>query len=201
MSLTKSLQETFVNEYKGVKNADYNYRKIYLDKLVVFRREKLAVVKLEKPSNLARARRLGYKAKQGVTVVRARVRKGSGLHRRVKKGRRPKRMGKNKLTRVVSIKRIAEQRASRKYPNLEVLNSYFVGMDGQKKYYEVILVDPMHPSIQKDKELNWIALKTQKGRAERGLTSAGKKGRGLRKKGKGSEKARITVKRKYKKGK
>ena len=33
----------------------------------------------------------------------------------------------------------------RKYPNMEVLNSYWVGQDGKQKYYEVILVDGHHP--------------------------------------------------------
>ena len=42
---------------------------------------------------------------------------------------------------------------------------------------EVILVDKHHPVIKADKSINWIT--TQRRRAFRGLTSAGKKSRGL----------------------
>jgi large subunit ribosomal protein L15e len=87
-----------------------------------------------------------------------------------------------------SIQRIAEERTAKRYPNLEVLNSYYVGEDGKYKYYEVILVDPAHPVIKSDTKINWIL--SQKGRVYRGLTSAGKKGRGLLNKGKGAEKVR-----------
>ena len=71
-------------------------------------------------------------------------------------------------------------RAARKYPNLEVLNSYYVGESGKYKWYEVILVDPHHPVIKSDPKINWICRPCNRGRAFRGLTSAGKKARGLR---------------------
>ena len=83
---------------------------------------------------------------------------------------------------------IAEQRANKKYVNCEVLNSYYVAEDGQHMWYEVILIDRAHPQITSDTDLNWISYKT--GRAFRGLTSAGRKHRGLRNKGKGAEKLR-----------
>jgi len=89
-----------------------------------------------------------------------------------------------------SIKRIAEERVARKYPNLEVLNSYWVWEDGKFKFFEVILVDPNSPSIKNDARINWICEKQHTSRVFRGLTSEGKKTRGLRVKGKGSEKAR-----------
>jgi large subunit ribosomal protein L15e len=47
----------------------------------------------------------------------------------------------------------------------------------------VILVDPFHKAIRRDARVNWIAAPTQKHRELRGLTSAGRSGRGLRKKG------------------
>jgi large subunit ribosomal protein L15e len=78
------------------------------------------------------------------------------------------------------LQRICEERAARKFKNLEVLNSYWVGHDGKHAFYEVILVDRNHPAIKSDKKINWICKK--RGRAARGLTSAGRKGRGLRKK-------------------
>lgn len=102
-------------------------------------------------------------------------------------------MGTAKITMAKSIQRIAEERAGRRHPNMEVLNSYWVGEDGRSKYYEVILVDPHNPSIRRDKELNWLRRPGHKRRVVRGLTSAGKKGRGLRRRGKGAEKVRPSI--------
>ena len=185
MSFTQQLTKTFEKEYAKEKG----FADIYRQRLIEFRKEKESAVRVERPTNLARARTLGYKAKQGFVVVRVRVRKGGGVFHRPAKGRRPKRMGVTKLTRNISIQTIAEQRASEKYPNLEVLNSYWVGEDGQKKYYEIIMVDTSNPSILADRNVNWICKSTQRGRVERGLTSSAKKARGLRNKGRGAEKA------------
>ncbi|MEM0334146.1 MAG: 50S ribosomal protein L15e [Thermoplasmata archaeon] len=138
-----------------------------------------AVVRIERPTRLDRARALGYKAKQGIIVVRSRVRRGGLNKPAIRAGRRPKRKGILKITMKKSIRRIAEERAAKRYPNMEVLNSYYVGEDGLYKYYEVILVDRSHPVILNDKNLSWIT--EQKGRVYRGKTSAGQKGRGLRK--------------------
>lgn len=158
-------------------------------RLVEWRREQ-AVTRIEKPTRLDRARKLGYKAKQGFIVVRVRVRRGGLRKKRPSSGRRPKRMGVRKYKPAKSLRLIAEERAARKYPNMEVLNSYWVGEDGRYKWFEVIMVDPNHPAIKADKDINWICEKQHKGRAFRGLTSAGKKVRGLRRKGRGAEKAR-----------
>ncbi len=146
--------------------------------------------RVEHPTRLDRARTLGFKAKQGYIIVRTRVRRGSLRKHRIKKGRRPKRKGITKITAAKSIQRIAEERTSKHYPNLEVLNSYWVGQDGRHKYFEVILVDPHHPVIKSDPKINWICEPQHKRRVQRGLTSAGKRGRALHKKGKGVEKAR-----------
>jgi large subunit ribosomal protein L15e len=102
-------------------------------------------------------------------------------------------MGKNRSTAGKSIQRIAEERASKKFPNMEVLNSYWVGQDGKLKYYEVILVDGSHPSIKSDRNLAWAADPVHHGRAERGRTSAGRKGRGIRTRGRGTEKTRPSI--------
>jgi large subunit ribosomal protein L15e len=102
-------------------------------------------------------------------------------------------MGKNRSTAGKSIQRIAEERASKRFPNMEVLNSYWVGQDGKLKYYEVILVDGSHPSVRSDKNLAWVANSTHRGRAERGKTAAGRKGRGMRTKGRGTEKTRPSI--------
>ena len=82
----------------------------------------------------------------------------------------------------MSYRWIAEQRAQKKFPNLEVLNSYNLAKDGKHYFYDVILVDYSKPEIKNDKTMNWITKKTNRHRVHRGLTSAGKKSRGLRNK-------------------
>ncbi len=137
--------------------------------------------KVEKPLRLDRARALGYKDKQGIIVVRVRVRRGGHKRPRPNKGRRSARMHTNKNLRM-NYQGIAEQRVARKYINMEVLNSYQVGKDGMNYFYEVILVDPERREIQTDKNLNWVCTRKSKNRALRGLTSASHKSRGLRSK-------------------
>ncbi|MEO2117509.1 MAG: 50S ribosomal protein L15e, partial [Methanocaldococcus sp.] len=160
-----------------------------------------AVVRIERPTRLDRARALGYKPKQGIIVVRVRVRRGGLRKPRPKNSKKPATLGVNKITMGKSIQRIAEERAARRYPNMEVLNSYWVGEDGKYKWYEVILVDPYHPVIKADPQLNWLCTGKHRGRAFRGLTSAGKKGRGLRNKGIGAEKVRPSIRAHGRRGK
>ncbi|MFZ8795498.1 MAG: 50S ribosomal protein L15e [Acidilobaceae archaeon] len=147
-------------------------------RLIEWRRQP-SIVRVDTPTRLDRARELGYKAKQGVIVVRVRVRKGGRRKPRPNKGRRPKRMGVYGFAPAKSLRLIAEERAQAKYMNMVVLNSYYVGEDGRYKWYEVILVDPNHPSIKSDPELNWVCSGKHRGRPFRGLTSAGRKMRGL----------------------
>jgi large subunit ribosomal protein L15e len=191
MTFTKLYKEVTKKIASKIKEKGIDYRSIYQQRMIEFRKERKSVVRVEKPTNVVRARTLGYKAKQGVFIVRVRVRKGSGLFRPVHKARRPKRHGFKKLTRRISIQRIAEQRASSRFTNAEVINSYWVGEDGKAKYYEVIMADKGIATVKNDKDLSAIVKKT--GRAERGLTSAGRKGRGLDKKGNGTEKIRPSI--------
>jgi len=156
-------------------------------------RDQGAIERIERPTRLDAARSQGYKAKQGVVVARVSVRKGGSRKSRFTAGRRSKRQGVNRLSRRKSIQRIAEERCTRKYPNLRVLNSYWVGADGSQIWHEIIMLDPNHPAIQNDDDLNWICDDTHENRALRGLTSAGTQGRGLGSKGKGSEHARPSV--------
>jgi len=146
-----------------------------------------AIERVERPTRLDRARELGYKAKQGVVVVRVRVPKGTARKQRHKAGRRSKRQGVRRITRAKNRQRIAEERAGRKYPNLRVLNSYSVGEDGSRKWFEVILLDSEHPAIENDDDLNWICDDVHRGRAYRGLTSAGDRGRDRSGRGTGQE--------------
>jgi large subunit ribosomal protein L15e len=150
-------------------------------------------VRVEHPLRIDRARELGYRAKPGYVVVRAKVRRGGRRKPWPMGGRHPKRRGMNKITMGKSIQRMAEERVSKRHPNMEVLNSYWIGEDGGHKYYEVILVDPQHPAIKNDPKINWICEPQHRGRAFRGLTSAGRKGRGLMYKGKGSERSRPSI--------
>lgn len=135
-----------------------------------------AVERLDRPTNPSRAHALGYKAKQGFVMARVRIKKGGRRKPSTRKGRKPKSSGVF-FTPETNKQAIAERRVADKFPNLEVLNSYNIGEDGKHKFYEVILVDKHHPAIKKDKERNWIV--SQRRRAYRGLTSAGKKARGL----------------------
>jgi large subunit ribosomal protein L15e len=77
---------------------------------------------------------------------------------------------------------VAELRAAGKHSNLVVLNSYLLAKDGKHAFYEVIMVDPAAPAIKSDSTLTWITRPLQHSRVHRGLTSAGKKSRGLRSK-------------------
>ena len=164
-------------------------------KRYVLWRKQPVILRIRRPTRLDRARALGYKAKTGYIIVRTRVRRGSRRKARPKMGRRPKKMGFKKYTPKKSLRVIAEERVARKFTNMEVLNSYWVGQDGKWKYYEVILVDPVSPSVVNDPKINWIGEPQHKKRVHRGLTSAGKKSRGLLNKGIGAEKIRPSIKR------
>ena len=136
------------------------------------------VVRVEKPTRLDRARALGYKAKHGYVIARVKI--GKGGRRRIKygrRGRKPTSMGLTHFTHGKSLQLISEEKAARRFRNMETLNSYYVGEDGQYKFFEVILVDPSNPEIMSDKRVNWIV--KSKRRVFRGLTSSGKKVRAL----------------------
>ncbi len=182
-SMYKYIEEAWEQPREGYVN------ELRIERLKEWRREN-NFSSIERPTRLDRARKLGYKAKQGYIVVRGRVRRGGRRRSRPRGGRGPTRMGFKKLTPRKNIQRIAEERAAKKYANLEVLNSYWVADDGRYKYYEIIMVDPHHPVIKSDPKINWICDSHHRGRTFRGLTSSGKKSRGLRKKGKGAERSR-----------
>ena len=142
-------------------------------------------------------------------IYRVRVRRG-GRKRPVPKGAtygKPTNQGVNQLKYQKSLRVTAEERVGRRCANLRVLNSYWVNQDATYKYYEVILVDPQHSTtpqstprplfchflfgvvvdadmldaIRRDPRINWICARTMKHREARGLTSIGKKSRGIKK--------------------
>ncbi|KFX94172.1 hypothetical protein O988_06437 [Pseudogymnoascus sp. VKM F-3808] len=134
-----------------------------------------------RPSRPDKARRLGYKAKQGYVIYRVRVRRG-GRKKPVSKGAtfgKPTNQGVNQLKYQRSLKSTAEERVGRRCANLRVLNSYWINQDSTYKYFEVILVDPQHKAIRRDPRINWIVAPVHKHRESRGLTATGKKSRGL----------------------
>jgi large subunit ribosomal protein L15e len=122
------------------------------EKAVIWRKQN-AVTRVDKPSRITRARRLGYKAKQGITVVRMRVGTGGMRKQRPRGGRRPKHLGVTRIKAAVSMKQVAERRVLERYPNMKLLGSYFLYKDGMHYWFEIILADPSHQSIAKDKEL------------------------------------------------
>jgi large subunit ribosomal protein L15e len=167
MGAYKYIKETLENEYK-TRSPEYRAR-------VIRWRKEPTITRVERPTNLIRARSLGYKAKQGIVV--ARVKMGKGRRKRVSphKGRKAK---TNYMYDALdkSLRMVAEEKASRRFSNMEVLNSYWVGEDGQFKYFEIIMAERGNPNLP-EYMANEIA---NKGRAFRGLTSAGRKVRGLR---------------------
>lgn len=74
-----------------------------------------------------------------------------------------------------------QERAGRYCGSLRVLNSYWVAEDSTYKFFEVIMVDPVHNAVRRDPRINWICKPVHKHRELRGLTAAGRKNRGMRK--------------------
>ncbi|KAH0507542.1 60S ribosomal protein L15 [Microtus ochrogaster] len=183
-------------------------------------RQLSALHRAPRPTRPDKARRLGYKAKQGAwwpemsrvgdpwfphppavvtssvlsltcrrwvcpcpgyVIYRIRVRRG-GRKRPVPKGAtygKPVHHGVNQLKFARSLQSVAEERAGRHCGALRVLNSYWVGEDSTYKFFEVILIDPFHKAIRRNPDTQWITKPVHKHREMRGLTSAGRKSRGL----------------------
>ncbi len=157
MGAYKYIVETLQKQYKE-RSESYRAR-------IMTWRAGPAMVRVDVPTNLPRARILGYKAKQGYIVVRTRVDKGRRTRRRSSGGRKHK----NYYLFVqpqMSHQAIAEQRVNRIYRNMEVLNSYWVGEDGNYKFFEIILADSSKPTVN-------VSSAIRQGKAFRGLTAAG----------------------------
>lgn len=174
-------------------------RALWQERLINWRKGD-SVVKIENPTRLDRARSLGYRAKTGFIIARVRILRGGRQRLKRRKGRRSKHSGRKKIL-GKNYQWIAEERANKKFVNLEVLNSYYVAEDGKHYWYEVILVDPERPEIKNDHKINWICSEKNRGRVFRALTSAGRKSRGLRSKGIGAEKIRPSLRASDRRGK
>lgn len=160
-----------------------------------------AIHRVPRPTRPDKARRLGYKAKQGFVIYRVRVRRG-GRKKPLRKGinnGKPVNAGINKIKWKRNLRSLAEERVGRKCGGLRVLNSYWVAQDAAHKFYEVVLVDPMHKVIRDDPRINWLCAPVMKHRELRGMTSAGRQHRGLRHKGHKSNHMRPSVRAVWKK--
>lgn len=126
------------------KNSQKDLKDLSRQRLIEWRTQK-TVERVERSTRVDRARALGYMAKQGYVLARVKVWKG-GRHRTLygRRGRKPSKSGLVKYTSKKSDAWIAEEKAGRRFPNLKVLNSYQVGEDGRRKWFEVVLVDPNH---------------------------------------------------------
>ncbi len=182
MGAYKYIRETIQNEY--------HTRDAVLRGKIIQWRKSDAVVSVDHPTNLPRARSLGYKAKPGIVIVRVRVRRGLSKREKPSRGRKPSKYGRFFAYRK-SMQAIAEERAQRRFSNCEVVNSYYIGEDGEYKFFETILADRENPSIKNDPYYGKIV--AQRGRVYRGLTVGGRRHRGIMAKGFGSNIARPSV--------
>ena len=140
------------------KKTEKSFLEDIIQKKVIKWRKSPVIERVNKPTRPDKARRLGYKAKQGFICAKVKIRKGGARKQRPRSGRRPKAMGVKKFTRAKSLKKIAQERVLKKYPNLNLINSYWLYEDGKHAWYEVIMVDPTSLVIRKDK----TAIKTEK---------------------------------------
>jgi len=108
------------------------------------------IARIERPSRLSKARMMGYKAKDGVVVVRIKLRRGGMRRPRPTSGRRSKHMGVLRMKSDEPVQRVAERRVLEKYRNLRLLGSYLYWQDGKHSWFECILIDPLNPSINSD---------------------------------------------------
>ncbi len=160
---------------------------VYKGRLIKFRRQPV-FLRVDNPTRLDRARALGYKAKEGFLVVRIKLRRGGKQRPQLKRGRKSRNYYVHRSL-SKNYQWIAEERVNKKYPNCEVLGSYFVIKDGFYNWFEIILADRI--KVSKYKGMEW--LNSGRGRVYRGKTSVGRKSRGLRWKGKGAEKMRPSL--------
>ena len=159
-------------------------------------RHQHTIVRCRRPTRPEKARALGYKTKHGYAIFRVRIRRG-GRKRPAHKGityGKPSTAGVTGRKLSKNNRAVAEQRLGKKIGNVRVLNSYWVNEDSTFKWYEVIAVDPQHKTIRNDPRINWVVNSVHRHREQRGLTSAGRKGRGLRHKGHKANKLRPSYK-------
>lgn len=127
-------------------------RKLLMPRLVEWRRAP-AIVRVEKPTRIDKARKVGYKDKPGVVVLRVRLGRKAMRRSRPRAGRRQKALGTKKRKVGLNYVEVAINRAKKRYPNLVTLGGYKLFEDGRYIFIELICVDPSAPQIRSDKEL------------------------------------------------
>lgn len=160
---------------------------VYKERLIKLRRAP-TVHRVENPTRPDKARQYGYKAKKGFFVVSVKINRGGKKRHHLMSGRKPVK-SHSQLLLSKNHQTIADERASRDFPNAEVLGSYWIAEDGLHVWYEVVLADRNQVSTYKGYE--WLT--NTRGRAFRGITSSSRRSRGLRHKGKGAEKLRPSL--------
>ena len=164
MGIYKQLRELWRSE--EIKPILRNY-------MIQWRKEP-TVVKLKRPTRLDRAHSIGYKAKKGFFFARIRISRGGRKREKFKGGRRSKHMRRIKVLKM-NYQWVAESRINKKFPNCEVLNSYFLAKDGRHYWFEVLLLDP--EIVKHYSNYEWLAKNKNRKRVFHGKTSAAKRSR------------------------
>jgi len=140
MSATKYIRESFRKTMAERAPA-------YKARLIKWHKQS-PVVRLDGPTNIPRARGLGYKATKDILVVRVRISKGKRVRRRADLGRKP---GKNRkeVNPGAPLSYYAVIKAANRFSNLSPLGVYLAGETGTDKYFEVIMKNNCPQTPQK----------------------------------------------------
>lgn len=110
------------------------------DKLLVLKasayRDEPNHLLVKKPTKPGRARALGYKANGKFVVIRSSISKGGIKAIIPSRGRKHPNFCKK--TRAISHEKILENRALKKFPNLQCIGSYKLVENGKKAWYEYL---------------------------------------------------------------
>ncbi len=104
-------------------------------------RKEHTIERAENPTNPVRARELGYAATKDFVIARVRVKRGKRARPRARLGRKPGK-DRKRVNPGRNLAYYAEQKAKRRFTNLEVLGSYIVAEDGVNKFFEIVLYNP-----------------------------------------------------------
>lgn len=125
--ITETWQKIWKEKYGNIKERAIQWRK------------EPTLVRVETPTRIDRARRLGFKSNKGMVTVRIRLSRGGMRRLRPKSGRRSKHLGVTRIKGHINPYDVAKRRVVEKYPNLNVKGSYLLYQDGKYSWYEVIL--------------------------------------------------------------
>ncbi len=162
--MAKGLYQNLAEHWKKPKE---KIGEVLKGRMIQWRREP-TVVRADRPTRIDRARAVGYKAKLGYIIARVKIGKG-GRRRKLygRRGRKPSKMGLVHFSHGKSLQKIAEEKAQRRFANMNVIGSYLAGEDGRHKWFEVALADANHPNITKNPKMRWAASPANRKRALR----------------------------------